>query len=379
MARVQEFYKGRRKRRNYAMVPFIILLALVSLVVVLFYGMQKYAVITKDGVSVELPALSTEQVTVDSQGHEVKVFEPVSATIVFDAPDYSSIDAVAGEGLDGVRAIFVPAENVNRTKLDEYALRLNVGNALVLEMKPRSGVLLWESHTQMSQNYGLTLSNETTKAMPELVNLLKEQGIYLVAQISCCIDETLPTLTSAFCVHTELGFNYKDEVGTWLDAYNLELRTYVAEMARELFDMGFDEVVLADVAHPTLAEPVPLTYTREISTPRSTVAAVCGFAVSVAEQLRDRPGKLSIYCNTKPALVGADVTTGQDATLFMKLYDRVYLRTDKYAYSYNVADIESYVELGNVHDRLVPVVENYIPSENSSWVLIDVEEEEDED
>ena len=313
----------------------------------------------------------------DSEGHEVKVFEPVNATILFDEPDYSAVEAVAGEGLDGVRAIFVPAENVTREKLDEYALRLNAGNALMLEMKPRSGVLLWESHTQLSQNYGLTLSNETTRAMPDLVKLLKEQQIYLVAQISCCIDESLPARSAAFCIRTELGTNYRDDTGTWLDAYNLELRTYVAEMARELYDMGFDEVVLADVAHPVLPEDVPVIYTRDISTPRSTVTAVCGFAAGVAEQLRDRPGKLSIYCDTKPALVGADTTTGQDATLFMKLYDRVYLRTDKYAYSYNVADIESHVELGSVYDRLVPVVENYIP-ENTSWILIDVDEEEED-
>ncbi len=53
MARVQEFYKGRRKKKNLAIIPFIVLLALVSVTLVTFYGMQKYAVITKDGVSVE--------------------------------------------------------------------------------------------------------------------------------------------------------------------------------------------------------------------------------------------------------------------------------------------------------------------------------------
>ena len=376
MAKVQEFYKGRRKRRNMAIIPFIILLALFSLVLVLFYGMQQYAVISKDGVSVELPGLNKESTVVDSQGHVVKVFDKVDATIVFDTPDYSTVKAVAGNGLGGVRAIFVPAENVNNDKLIEYASRLSSGNALMLEMKPRSGLTLWESHSQMAVNYSLSPPTDITKATPGLVTMLKDQGIYLVAQISCCIDELLPTRTTAFCIHTEGGANYRDDNGTWLDAYNLELRLYVAEMVQELYDLGFDEVVLADVAHPTLAEPLNLTYTREFSTPKSTVTAVCGFAVGVADLLRDRTGRLSIYCDTKPALVKADPTTGQDATLFMKLYDRVYLRTDKYAYSYNVADMEPAVELGSVYDRLVPVVENYIP-DNTSWILIDVDEEEE--
>ena len=172
--------------------------------------------------------------------------------------------------------------------------------------------------------------------------------------------------------------NYQDEKGLWLDAYNEAVRKYAAQMAQELFDMGFDEVVLADVAHPTLTEPVTLLYTNEISTQRDTSLAVCGFAVSVARQLQDREsGALSIYCDTRPALVKSDLTTGQDARLFMKLYDRVYLRTDKSAYPYNVEDIQSNVTIGSVYDRLMPVVENYIPSDNSSWVLIDVPEEDD--
>ena len=169
--------------------------------------------------------------------------------------------------------------------------------------------------------------------------------------------------------------NYRDGLGTWLDAYNLDLRTWIAEMCRELWDLGFDEVVLKDVAHPSLAEAIPLVYTREISTPRSTAAAVCGLAAGVADQLYDRGDKvLSIYCNTREALVRDDLTTGQNAVLFMKLYDRVYLETDKFSYPFNVEDIQPSVTEGNVYDRLVPVVINYIP-DNTSWILVDGPEE----
>ncbi len=142
-------------------------------------------------------------------------------------------------------------------------------------------------------------------------------------------------------------------------------------MVQELYDLGFDEVVLKDVAHPSLAEAIPLLYTREISTPRSSTAAVCGLAAGVADLLYDREDKaVSIYCNTREALVRDDYTTGQNAVLFMQLYDRVYLETDKFTYPYNVEDIQSQVTTGSVYDRLVPVVINYIP-DNTSWVLVD--------
>lgn len=370
MARVQEFYKGKRKRRNYAFIPFIVLLVVFSVMLVLFYGMQKYAVISKDGVKIELPLLSDGTTTVDSEGHTVRRFEQVSVPLSFDEADFGYVKATAGKNAPPVRAIFIPAANVLPDKIIEYAARLVAGNALVLEMKPRSGVCAWESHAQMAMAYSLTQQNAQTAAMPEIIEKLKGQDIYLVAQISCCIDELLPTRTTAFCIHTETGLNYTDGLGTWLDAYNLDLRTWIAEMVQELYDLGFDEVVLADVAHPSLAEAIPLSYTREISTPRSTIAAVCGLAAGVADKLQDREKVLSIYCKTREALVRDDYTTGQNAVLFMQLYDRVYLETDKFTYSYNVEDMAGSVHTGNVYDRLVPVVVNYIP-DNTSWVLVD--------
>ena len=375
MARVQEFYKGKRKRRNYAFVPFLVLLALFSVILVLFYGMQKYAVISKDGVTVEMPILDDgSPAAVDELGRTVHEFESVSVPVQFNPPDYSYVKPADGERLPQVRGIFIPAENINANKIVEYAARLVAGNALVLEMKPRSGIMLWDTHTHMAEAYSLNMPSETTAAIPDIVASLKDKNIYLVAQISCCLDELLPTRTTAFCIHTETGLNYTDGLGTWLDPYNLELRTWIAEMVQELYDLGFDEVVLADVAHPSLAEAIPLVYTREISTPRSTAAAVCGLAAGIADQLRDREKVLSIYCNTREALVRDDLTTGQNAVLFMRMYDRVYLPTDKFTYSYNVEDIQGNVLSGNVYDRLVPVVINYIP-DNTSWVLVDGPEE----
>lgn len=378
MARVQVFYKGRRKRRNYLFIPFVILLAIISVGMVTFYGLQKYAVINKDSVSIELPILADKNAVFDSQGHEIKSFDPVNVSVVFEEPDYSGVQAVAGAEVEPMRAIFVPYTDLNHDKLQEYVGRLNQGNALLLEMKPRSGQLMWESQAEMAVNYGISVATDTTAAVRDFLAEMEEKDIYLAAQISCCIDNLLPTRTSAYTLKNEVGMNYQDEKGLWLDAYNEAVRKYAAQMAQELFDMGFDEVVLADVAHPTLTEQVTLLYTNEISTQRDTSLAVCGFAVSVARQLQDREsGALSIYCDTRPALVKPDLTTGQDARLFMKLYDRVYLRTDKSAYPYNVEDIQSNVTIGSVYDRLMPVVENYIPSDNSSWVLIDVPEDND--
>ena len=387
MAKIREFYKGRRKRHNYALLPFAIVLGVIALLLVTFYGLQKYAVISRDGVDVALPGLEdpNKNVIVDSEGHTVHVYDPVETQISFDAPDYSRITATAGRYLSGMRAIFVPAEDITEEKLNEYAQRLSRGNALVLEMKPRSGQLKWESFTWMAQSY-LTGAQPSESAMvTRMVRALKEKNIYLVAQISCCIDNLLASRTTTVNLCNELGISFRTDDGSWLDPYNTEVRDYVVGMVRELYDMGFDEVVLADVRHPapitveSTGETIKFLYTQEMSTPPSAVNAVCGFAVYVAQQLSDRTGFLSIYTNSAISLVRPDTTTGQDSVLFMKLYDRVYIPTDTYAYGYHVTDIENNVTIGDVHTRLVPVLTNYLfnDSDNSrtSWVLIDKTEE----
>ncbi len=376
MARIQEFYKGRRKRRNYAIVPFVIVLGIAVLTVVLFYSMQQYAVITKEGITVELPLLNEEKTVIDSEGNEVKVFDPVDVTLQFDEPDYSSVKATAGSKAQGLRAIFVPADNINKEKLTEYANRLNTGNALVLEMKPRSGVLKWNSQATMAVNYGISQENEATLQLPTLITELKAKNIYLVAQLSCCLDELLASRCTSVTLRNEYGGNYTDDYGTWLDAYNTDLRNYIVQLTREMYDMGFDEVVLADVAHPVFAEPVALTYTRQMSTQPSAVNAVCGFAMYVSDALRERSvNQLSIYIDSPQALVKA-VDNGQDARLFIKVFDRVYLRTDRFAYSYNLADLKPQITIGTDQDRLIPVMENYLFENASemSWVLVDVAE-----
>ena len=379
MAKNLEFYKGRRKKRNYALVPSAIALGVIMLIVVLFYGMQKYAVITKDGVTVELPILTRGQTTVDSSGNEVKVFEQVETELVYDEPDYSYIKATAGDDVPEIRAIFVPYTDLTKEKLNEYTARLSRGNALVLEMKPRSGNLMWDSQADMALGYGLTVSNDQTAQMPALIAELKEKNKdkYFAAQISCCIDELFASRSTTVTLRrADNNGNVIDDKGTWLDPYNMNVRNYIVQLAEELYDMGFDEVILADVAHPTFSEPTDLIYTRQLSTASSPKTAVCGFAIYVAKQLEDRTGRLSIYCDKSTSLVKAD-DSGQDASLFLKMYDRVYLRTDKYAYPYNVDDVKGSIEKGNVYDRLVPVVENYLPDDpnDTSWVLVDVLEE----
>ena len=382
MARNREFYRGQKKKRNYALIPFVVGLALITLAVVAFYGLQKYVVITKDGVQVVLPGEEQEK-PLDPESEPEREFESVPVDLIFDEPDYSRITARAGRDAKPLRAIYIAAEDVNRENLLKRAEQLNSGNALVLEMKPRSGYLLWVSQTELAQAYSLSVQNELTQNMAGMLQDLRNYGIeqekdiWLVAQISCCVDGLLATRTTGYALRTENGSDYIDDTGYWLDPYNPDLRRYIVDLINELYDLGFDEVILADVMHPVPATqngqaPVSFLYTREMSAAPSAINAICGFALNIANQMEDRPdGKLlSIYLDTPRSLVRYDEGTGQNGVLFFKLYDRIYYRTDRYTYTYNYSDIEGSVTIGSPKDRFVPVVINYLP-DNTSWVYIE--------
>ena len=382
MAKNREFYRGQKKKRNFALIPFVVGLALIALVVVAFYGLQKYVVITKDGVQVVLPGEEQEK-PLDPESSQEREFASVPVDLIFDEPDYSRITARAGRQAKPMRAIYIAAEDVNRENLLKRAEQLNSGNALVLEMKPRSGYLLWVSQTDLAQAYSLSVQNELTADMGGMLQELRtyaqdqDKELWLVAQISCCVDGLLATRTTGFALRTENGSDYIDETGYWMDPYNAELRRYIIDLVLELYDLGFDEVILADVMHPVPQAvngqaPMGFLYTREMSAAPSPINAICGFALYVANQLEDRPEgrQLSIYLDTARSLVRYDEGTGQNGVLFFKLYDRIYYRTDRYTYTYNYTDIESNVTLGNPHDRFVPVVINYLP-DNTSWVYIE--------
>ena len=345
MARNKDFYQGRRQRRNYWLIPFILVIGLITLLVVLFYGLQKYAVISDEGVKVSFSDPGAGLPGNEKGSAEELSFDTVIPEIIFQAPDYSRIEAVAGKNVKPIRAVYISAGEVSIDRLQNAAANLVDGNALMIEMKPRNGQLLWNSKTPVAVSYGSSLDNEFSAQLESLIPALKEREdgkrVWLVAQISCFIDELLANRSNQYALRSASGFNYTDENGSWLDPYNPDLRNYIVGLIQELYDMGFDEVALADVMHPVVEgmqvqnaegemEQSPFLYTREMSTDPDPVTAICGFAVYVADQLKDRPGLLSIYVDSPQALVRNNELSGQNAVLFMKIYDRVYYRTDRY-------------------------------------------------
>lgn len=355
-----EFYKGKRKKTGPAFLISVIVLSLIAFAVLLFYGLQKYIVISNDGLELDIPMLRTEKTTEDG----VKTYETVDAELVIGDADYSNVKATAGEGLTAINARYVSSENLTVETLSGYASTLSAGSALVLEVKPASGLLAWNSQNEIAQGYGTAGQFE----LATNIAALKDKGIYLVASVSCLTDNIIASRYPQTMLMHANGAIYTDDVGSWIDPYNTVYTEYIIALCKELDAMGFDEILLTNLRLPGDANGAFL-YGGSTSTSPTPLTAVSGFALDIARGMKKTDVVMSVQLNSETALQsGEDSANGQSLALFFKVFDRVYCNCTVGGAPASVKSASQFVELGDVNMRLVPIVYGSAP-ETSSWVI----------
>ena len=362
--RSREVYKGKHKRRSIlAIVLFIVAVLLVG-AVVMFYSFQKYVVYGQDGVTVEQPILATAAPAAESGGTEG--FETVNAELVVDQPDYSGVAATAGADTPQLKALFVPAEEVNAEGIDAAVNRMSAygASALVLEMRPRSGQLPYASAAPMAVSYGLS----GTLDMTDILASLKEKNIYLAAQVSCCVDDLLASRDPLVALRNAYGGVYADGGGDlWLDPFNPDVRTYAADLGKELAAMGFDEIIYRYLEQPDTSDA--LVYTQKLSFTPTPLAGVCGFAVSLTNALSGTDAVISAALDSDSLHNSLSAATGQDPELFLKVFDRVCCWEDlESQYAADRDALSAYVTVGDLSARFAPMMAA-APSNATSWIV----------
>ncbi len=353
-----DVYRGRRtvSRR----VPSLLLLLLTFLFVAgiaLFFALPGYLVYTKDDVHLELPfmdratpapeeapepsALPEEE---DGAGEDAGL----TAELVVKTPDYSTLALANGAGLEIRQSVYIPYEQVNEAGLAQavaQARALEV-KTLVMELRDETGMLLYLSQTETAVGYALNGTWDLT----EFIKTYHDQGYYLVAVISACVDATMASRNTGIALKTASGFPYSDTKGAWLDPWNAEVRQLTIDLTAELMEMGFDEVVLNHVEHPT----AEVMYTRSMSGELTRTAAVTNYAIAVREGLADTMAatgaRLSVMMDTQ-AMNDDTIDNGQNLGYLYRIFDRVYEFTETYQEANKV------IALGvDSTERFVPII-----------------------
>lgn len=355
----RDVYPVKRKR-NWVMIPVVLLVILAGGFLLLFSSLQKYIIYEQGTLRVLPPILAEEE----ENGEEVvDTYRPeVTASIVLDGYDFSNVKTDAGENISTLKAIYVPAGDMTETGLMSYVNRLELNNAngLVLEVKPQSGQLSYVSNVPMAKGYALNGSFE----LASQVSALKEREIYLVADVSCMVDDLLAQRNTALALKTQEGEIYSAGAGAWLDPYNKDVREYLSGLCLELGAMGFDEVMLSFAAHP---ETTDLVYSQAMTTPPDQVSAVSSFCTYMEKTVGDHV-KLSLRC-AADALRNGIGSNGQDIDLLLRVFDRVYVSTDKNSVQSDLEKALRYMEEDvRSKDRFVPIA--YTALTDDSWMIL---------
>lgn len=362
-----EVYRGRRKRLNVLGVVFGALAALILLTVVLFFGLQKYIVFEHDGVRVALPGAAAGED--GALPNDETAPEQVNAVLEITDPDYSAVPAAAGEGLADMAAVFVPAQDVRMSGVGRYMSVMSSygANALVLEVKPVSGQLVWASSSPTAAAYSLNGSLDLEAMVAALRQQDEDDELYLVAQLSCCIDGLLAERCPSAALRFATGAAYADSEGAWLDPYSATVSAYLTELCSELAEMGFDELLLKSLSLPITEEAIG--FSVELSSTPTPEAAVCGLAVELTNALEGYDIPVSAILDTTSLRSGLADKSGQNLELFGKVFDRLCSATDSAWLSGVDRDsIDQYLSLGSLETRYVPIM-NYVPEGFTSCII----------
>ena len=363
MDRPRTVYRGKRKY-NWLVTLLLFVLAFIGLGLVwLFDYMQRYVVYEKDSLRIVLPYMreGEDDPFAPRVDEDLLDFErpEVDAEIVVDEADFDDVDLSVGQGLTQLRARYVPAPAVSAAQLTYLAGGLGSDgyNAMVIQLKTSDGQLSYHSGIGLTDSYGVNGAEDIAGAVEQI----KEQGVYLVAEIATLMDDAMALRNTPLALKNSRGQVITDSGGSWLDPYNRSVRQYVADMMTELAGMGFDEVLLTGIAHPRTED---IVYSQEMTSSPSISSSVSTFALRMCETAHDLGMKCSVLCQTAELRLGTGADIGQSPALLFSLFDRVYLLTDQ---GYITTDIRALNDAGGSppEERVVPITLGWSPDRSN--------------
>lgn len=359
MGRPKPVYRGKRRYGWIATLALFIAAAVLIAGVWIFYDMQKYIEYEKDGIRLVFQQDSDQ--TVSEPGEDIVTAEPVTnPQVVIAMPDLDSVQSMVQGGLGPVMAMHVGTENVKAGTLDYYTGILKESqvayNALVLDMKTDDGILSYFSTGTIAASYGVN----GTEKLEESLKILRDDNIWLIAQVSCLVDNAMASRNSPVALRDVSGNILTTEEGSWLDPYNPTVREYIVGIMQELKDMGFDEVLFTNMSFPNVSAQFSQAMTASPDG-LSSVAALAKYLRQSADEIGIR---ISAVIDGAALRGGSSASIGQNAEFFLKVFDRVYVDTDIDHY---VSDAASLKELAgsNSSGRIVTMVEGFTPTADS--------------
>lgn len=312
-------YHSYHGKTGAGRIILIVLLCLILFAAIGFLIVQRFAVYGADGsVRFELPwgrkMPDSEQTQTPDPSTPDKTGE---LEIVVDEPEQTA-----------------PAE-LHAVELNESVLRGSAEtalaglaenvNAVAVRVKNTRGELLYNSQLSAAAEAGAVAGSSISRAA---IDDLTGSGYYTVARISALHDSlySYAHMTDAAILQlNHPGYIWYDPDSSFYLAPEKPLaRQYLADIAQECAQMGFDELLFDSFGYP------PGGRLSNIDTSGRTMSmqeALSLLADELRESVKEQRVRLSVELDAETVLAGGNEKTGQSLPLLAEKFDRIYVRT----------------------------------------------------
>ena len=335
MARGYQSYRGRRPKGRGLL---IVLLVVILVAACVYMYAQRYVVYRDDGSwYFDLPFLqgsgrdesgSGEENPAagnDQDGQENDESTPGINLVVDDAqPEGDAPDEpdepVAPEVPYGERRLIALSALPADAAALEASLAQAGANGFVYTVRDDTGKVFYSSAVSQEQAAQRDITMESLSA------LCAGEDTVAVARFNCFHDSYYAYVnTEGAAICQSGGGVWSDErVYYWLDPAKEAARKYVIDLALECAQMGFDELLLDELAYPGKGALERIDYSGNTM---GKTEALALFLDDLRQALNGTGVKLSLLVTESLLQNGADETTGQDLAALLPLVDAVYVET----------------------------------------------------
>ncbi len=213
-----------------------------------------------------------------------------------------------------VRGFYLAFGFLNRPRavVEEYLDRAAQAglNAVVIDAKGDRGYLAWESAHPDARLNGV--NGRAAISAAEFLEMARRRGFYVIARLVVFKDNPLAEAQPHRAVRRADGTIWRDREGLgWADPRLPENWEYNIALARELAEMGFDEVNLDYIRFPSDGNLRAIAWGEEL-TAEARTETISRFLQAAQQALRPTPALMSgdVFGLT-PAVYHSDMNIGQ--------------------------------------------------------------------
>ena len=316
-------YRGRSAGRGRVM---IVLLVLILVAACAFMFMQRYITYTDDGgIRIDLPFLRKEAEPEEPVPAE-ELQQPDMDLYIGDAkeplqpkePEDQPVDS--GESTGRRQLVMVDVLPADKEAL-ENDLSAAGANGFVFTVKDNAGLVRYSSDAALRDAVAADAVDRET-----LAALCGDEKSLSVARLNCFHDSyyAYSHMESAGICQSSGHVWYDPQSYFWLDPEKDEARRYVIALALECAQLGFDELLLDEMAYPAEGNLEKIDYSGN---QLSKGQALELFLTELKRALEPYDIRISLLLGEELVRNGSDAESGQALEQLLPMVDAVYVPT----------------------------------------------------